>query len=79
MDEIHKQHMVTLRYSGVMIFYLGEPRMTASINGRGWKVPEIRSGPYSMLVSAGSGPKELQGHPFPAGCLHSLCPSIYSM
>lgn len=44
-DEGDKQHMVTLGDSGVMIFYPGEPRITASMNGEGWKVPGIRSGP----------------------------------
>lgn len=36
--------MVTLGDSRVMIFYAGEPRMTASMNGEGWEVPGVRTG-----------------------------------
>lgn len=44
-DEVDKQHMVTLGGSGAMIFYPGEPRVTASMNGGGCEVSGIRSSP----------------------------------
>lgn len=34
-NEADKPHMVTLGDNGVMIFYPGEPRMMASMNGGG--------------------------------------------
>lgn len=59
MVEVDKQHTVALGDSGVVIFYLGESRMTASIHGGRREYQELGVAPYSMLLSMGSSSEEL--------------------
>lgn len=68
--------MVTLGDSGVMIFYPGEPRITASMNGEGWKVPGIRSGPLFHAGVYGVGSWGTREPPVPSKVL-SFTVSIY--